>query len=90
MIQTNDPGQYNPRDFKKGMALLIIAAITSAGLILFAGRIWQTLPRPVTEDSIQKVLDDTLQINQGRLPEKDTIDRPDGSVQTRGKRREGL
>lgn len=74
------------------------AAIITLSLILAAACLFLNIrdratfqPATVLQDSIEQVLDDTLQMDQGRLPDLyDTIDRPEGSVLLRVKRRDSL
>lgn len=76
MKQTNNPGQRaEPRkpsgSFFQYLTLLVIAIVYLLCLYCagVAGRMRGEHSGQLLDDSIRKVLDDTLQINAGKIPE---------------------
>ena len=70
----------------KKTALIVLALITIGILVLFT---WRVISIPwVPPKTPEMILDDTLQMNQGRIPDAyEEIERSDGHVDIRPKRR---
>lgn len=91
-----NPTTPGPREGKAKISPFKWLAIVAAMQLFATGYCIHRVDRATKQaakekyDSIQKALDDTLQLNAHKIPDSlfEEVDRPDGSVQRKVKRRD--